>query len=401
MDFKKSISRRLGGENFFLNSYYKFEKYSRLKNDYIKNNPTQAVLDFGIGELDELPPSYAIERLTKEVWKFENRVYADNGIDLFKQSAALHLKEIYQLSIADPLRQINHVLGAKSALCIIPMAFIDEGDVIISTTPGYEVLANFSCWLKATLYKAELKKENHFLPDLDAIPEEIYRKCKIFSINYPNNPTGAIATVDFYKKLVALALKYDFLIVNDCAYGIYSYKQKPLSILSIERAEQCAIEIHTFSKIFSMTGMRIGFVVGNPEVIEIIKQVKDNMDSGQYIPIQLAAVEGILQERNHIARMKKKYLERMKNVVKILNKNHLQATCSDGTFYLFVKVPETFQSADQFCRFLLDNAGIFTIPWDEVGHYVRFSMTFLCSTSETAFYKELDKRLQNLTRSLT
>lgn len=396
MNFKSLIAKRLGGEDFFMNAYYKFEKYNRLKQNYIKEHPETTLLDFGIGEMDELPPSYTLEKLTKEVWNYENRVYADNGIDFFKQVAAIHLKEIYQLTIEDPLTQINHVMGAKSALCILPMALIDEDDIVITTTPGYEVLANFASWLKAKIYKVELKEENHFLPDLDAIPEEVYQKCKIFSINYPNNPTGAVATFAFYQKLVSLALKYQFIIVNDCAYGVYSYKQKPLSIFKIENAFQCAIEVHTFSKIFSMTGMRIGFVVSNSSLIEIFKQVKDNMDSGQYIPIQLAAAEGVLHEKNQILRIKKKYYERMKNIVKILNKNHLPVRCSDGSFYLYLKVIEPFHSGDQFCRYLLENAGIFTIPWDEVGHYVRLSMTFNSPLSEANFYQEFNQRLQNL-----
>lgn len=396
MDFKELISSRLGGVNFYINSYYKFEKYSRLKNEWINNHNDELLLDFGIGEGDDMPVSYALDELGKQCFVYENRIYSDNGIDKYKISSAKHLKEIYNVDIKDPINQINHILGAKSALTIIPIAFINDDDIVISTTPGYEVLANMASWLKAKIYKVPLLKENNFLPDLKAIPIEIYQKCKIFVVNYPNNPTGAIANKKFYEELISLALKYNFLIVNDNTYGPLTYKGKPLSILSIDNAFNCAIEIHSMSKAFNMTGMRMGFVVGNPNLIDIFRKVKDNIDSGQYIPIQLAACKAIEHQKEYIDRLKKKYYERMKKVSKILNKYNIKCNVSPSTFYLYVKVPDSFNSADEFTRFLLDNAGIFTIPWDEVNHYVRLSMTFKVNTTEKEFYEELENRLKRL-----
>ena len=239
-------------------------------------------------------------------------------------------------------------------------------------------------------------KENDFLPSLDDIPEEIYEKCKIFIINYPNNPTGATATTSFYKKLIDKALKYNFIIVNDNTYGYFTYNKKPLSIFNDERAFDCAVEIHSMSKIYNMTGMRIGFVVGNAQMIDILKKVKDNVDSGQYIPIQLAASEAILSANKYIERLKDKYYKRMKKVCKILNKYNLQCNLSKGTFYLFLKVPPQFSSSDEFTRFLLDNSGIFTIPFDEVENYVRLSMTYKIKNTEDEFYEELENRLKRI-----
>lgn len=390
------ISKRLGGKSFYLNSYYKFEKYSLLKNDYIKNNPNSFVLDFGIGEGDELPPTKVLETLSKELFKYENRIYSDNGIEEFKLAAANHLKKIYNVNILDPKNQINHCIGAKSALTILPIALVDENDIIISTTPGYEVLANMASWLKAKIYKVPLLKENDFLIDLDSIPEEIYKRCKIFSVNYPNNPTGAIANKKFYDKLIDKALKYNFLIVNDLAYGPFTYKSKPLSIMSLKNAFKCAIEIHTLSKAFNMTGMRIAFVVGSEKSIDIFKKVKDNIDSGQYIPIQKAAIEALNNQDKYLTSIKEKYYNRMKKVASILNKNNLKCNVSKGTFYLYLKVPSNFNNADSFAKFLLENAGIFTIPFDEVEPYVRLSMTFNILTNENDFYNELDNRLKKL-----
>ena len=362
MNFNNLISSRLGGINFYQTNYYKFEKYSNIKKNFIESNPNIEVLDFGIGEGDDMPSSHILNRLSNESFVYENRVYSDNGIDKFKLSASKHLKDIYSLEIEKPLEMITHVMGAKSALTIIPIALINENDIVITTSPGYQVLSNMSCWLKAKIYSVPLLEENNYLPDLDSIDEQIYEQCKIFIINYPNNPTGAIATKTFYEKLISLALKYNFLIVNDCAYGPFSYKKKPLSIMSMEHSFECAVEIHTLSKAYNMTGMRIGFIVGNEQFIDIFKKVKDNLDSGQYIPIQLAACEAYDNCINYINKLKKKYYLRMKKISSILNKYNIISKLSDGTFYLFVKVPDKFNNADTFTRYLLDKCGIFTIP---------------------------------------
>ena len=393
MDYNNLISKRLGGKYFYQTNYYKFEKYSNIKNQFKIQNQDIEVLDFGIGEGDDMPSSFILNRLSYESFKYENRVYSDNGIDLFKLSASKHLKDIYSLNIKNPLTQITHIMGAKSALSIIPVAFINDNDIVITTTPGYQVLSNMSNWLNAKVYNVALLEENNFLPDLDSIDENIYKQCKIFIVNYPNNPTGAIATKEFYQKLINLAIKYNFLVINDCAYGPFSYKNKPLSIMSVDNAFDCAVEIHTLSKAYNMTGMRIGFIVGNEQFIDIFKKVKDNIDSGQYIPIQLAACEAYDNCVDYLNNLKSKYYSRMKKINSILNKYNLKSKVSPGTFYLYVKVPERFNNADSFTRYLLEKCGIFTIPFDEVKPYVRLSMTYKIKTTEEDFYKELEKRL--------
>ena len=393
MDFEKLISKRLGGVDFYKNGYYKFEKYTMLKQEYKKNN-SQELLDFGIGESYDLPPSIALDELSKNVFKKGSNIYADNGIDEYKKAASIYLQEVFNLKIDDYKNQINHVMGAKSALCILPLALIDENDIIITTTPGYDVLANMGSWLNAKIYKAPLLKCNNYLPNLDIIPEEVYKQTKIFIINYPNNPTGAIANKKFYEKLIEYALKYEFLIINDNTYGPLTYKDNPLSIMSIPKAFECAIEIHSMSKAFNMTGFRIGFVVGDNKIIDIIKKVKDNVDSGQYIPIQLAASQAIHNEKEFLKRLKSKYYIRMKKVSAILNKYNIENHISNGTFYLYINAPKNFSSGDEFSRYLLENCGIFTIPWDEVEPCIRLSMTFDSTLSDEKFYLELDNRLK-------
>lgn len=395
MDFAKMISSRLKSEKFYENSYYKFEKYSNLKKEHIKKFGNN-IIDFGIGEGDDMPPINSLNTISKQIYNYENRVYSDNGIDEFKIACATYLNKYFNILIDDPINQINHCIGAKSALTILPLIFISKDDIVISTTPGYEVLANMASYLDAQIYKVELLKENNYLPDLDCIDENIYKKCKIFIINYPNNPTGAIATRKFYDKLINLAIKYNFIIVNDNTYGYFTYKQKPLSIFANKKAYSCAIEIHSFSKCYNMTGMRIGFVVANNQMIDIFKKMKDNIDSGQYIPIQLGVIQAIIKEDNYLKRLKEKYYTRMKKVSKIFNKNGISTNISKGAFYLYVKVPAIFNSAEDFSIFLLKKCGIFTIPFDEVSPSIRLSMTFKINDSESSFYKDLDYRLKNI-----
>lgn len=389
------ISSRLGGKDFYQTGYYKFEKFSKIKKNYLKTAPYE-LLDFGIGESDQMPDSSVIDELCKQTYVYENRIYADNGIEDFKLAAKKHLKEIYDLDCEKKQLEVNHVMGAKSALCIIPFAFINQNEYIICTTPGYQVLPTISKWLMGKVYEVPLLKENDFLPDLEKIPEEVYQNTKIFLINYPNSPTGAIATKQFYEKLIKKALKYHFLIVNDCVYGPLTYFNQPLSIFNVENSEKCCIEVHSLSKGFNMTGFRIGFIVANAPLIHILKEVKDNMDSGQYIPIQYAAIKAFDIQKEFLNHLRNFYLNRLHKISSILNHHHLECKVPDATFYLYVKVPKSFKTAEDFTLYLLYQAGIYTIPWDEADHYVRFAMTYHIKTTEEDFLNELDKRLTTL-----
>lgn len=397
MKLDEIISTRLGGKNFFKTSYYKFEKCNQLKQKYLKEKKLP-LINFGIGESDQMPDLTILDELTKQSYVYENRIYADNGIDAFKIAAKKHLKAIYNVDCEKKHLKINHVMGAKSGLVIIPFSFISPGDYVIYTTPGYQVLPTIAQWLQAKLYEVPLLEENNYLPDLEAIPEEIYKKAKIFLVNYPNSPTGAIANVAFYRKLIKKALTYHFLIVNDCVYGPLTYHQKPLSIFNLAKSEKCCIEVHSLSKAFHMTGFRIGFVVANAALIHILKEIKDNMDSGQYIPIQYAAIKAYENEKNIIEKNKAFFYDRLLKVSQILNRYHLTCKVPEATFYLYVKAPKNFKTGEEFFLYLLNEGGIYTIPWDEVGPYVRFAMTYHIEENEEIFYQTLENRLKLLTK---
>ena len=394
MNYDSFISKRLGGKDFFKTSYYKFEWCNQQKKKYLLNHQDK-LLDFGIGESNLMPDIQIIDELTKQAYVYENRVYADNGIEQFKDKAKVHMKEIYDVDCDKLNLKINHVMGAKSGLVILPFSFISKNDYVIYTIPGYSVLPTFAKWLEAKLYPIPLLKENNYLPDLDKIPDRIYKKTKIFIINYPNSPTGAIAIISFYEKLIKKALKYHFLIVNDCVYGTLCYKSKPISIFNAKDSNLCCIELHSLSKAFHMTGYRIGFVICNEKLMNIIKEVKDNMDSGQYIPIQYAAIKAYDIEKQAIKKANNYFYQRLVKIQKILTKYNLECEIPDSTFYLYVKAPKSFKTGKDFFKYLLDEGGIYTIFFDDVGPYVRFSMTY---KEDKTFYKTLEDRLKKLTR---
>lgn len=381
----KLVANRIGGVDFFANpNIYRFSELLKLKKEKKKDNSID-LLDFGIGEPNDLPSRSTIITLSKEANKLENSKYADNGVDDFNQGIIEYMKKEYDVSLEKD--EVIHCIGAKSALTIFPLGFVNEGDYVLSCSPGYVVLENMTRWLKGNVYHLPLTKENNFYPRLDEVNEEILYKTKILYLNYPNNPTGQIATKDFYKMCIEYAKKYNFIIVSDAAYLPLTYdKQDRISFLQVEGAKDVGVEVHTLSKGFNMTGYRIGFVIGNKKIIQVFGAVKENMDSGQFIPIQKAALKA-LEDKKHLDLMIEKYKRRQFLLEKILKKFNLRTFVSKAGFYQYVEVPnfvngKNIQNANEFALFLLNNEDIFTIPYDDAGSYIRFSLTFKSDTLE-------------------
>lgn len=240
------------------------------------------------------PTPRIVAKLAEEAAKPENRGYADNGIAEFKEAAAEYLKNVFGVDGIDPETEVNHSIGSKPGLAMMPSCFINPGDVTIMTVPGYPVMGTHTKYLGGEVYNVPLTKENNFLPDLDSIPEDIRRRAKLFYLNYPNNPTGAGATPEFFRKVVDFAKANNIVIVHDAPYAALTFDgEKPLSFLSVPGAKDVGVEFHSLSKSYNMTGWRIGFVAGNPLVVRAFADVKDNNDSGQFIAIQKAAAYGL------------------------------------------------------------------------------------------------------------
>jgi LL-diaminopimelate aminotransferase len=399
------FAERIGGRGFGKGAkIYKFEKIKRAKAEARKNNPNTELLDFGVGEPDEMAFPIVVEALRHECAKPENRGYADNGIQELKDAAARYLDRVYGVSGIDPAREVVHSIGSKPALAMLPDAFINPGDAVITTVPGYPVMATHAEWNGGRVIRLPLIEENSFLPDLDGVSQKDLRGVKLMYLNYPNNPTGASATVDFFKKAIRFAKEKKIVIVHDAAYAALSHEERPLSFLSVEGARDVGVEVHSFSKAFNMTGWRLAFLAGNEKVISAFANVKDNYDSGQFIAIQKAGIYA-LDHPEITEKIAAKYRRRLVLMVDALNACGFSAVMPRGSFYLYVRAPRSarknevvFDTAEDVSEYLIKEALISTVPWDDAGSYLRFSATFAAKDKEDEFraVKEMQKRLEAL-----
>jgi len=360
---------------------YKFEKIKRAKRAALAAHPGVEIIDFGVGEPDEMAFPGVVRTLQQEAEKPENRGYADNGIQEFKDAAARYLRKVYAVDVINPETEVLHGIGSKPVLAMLPAVFINPGDVTLMTVPNYPVMGTHTRWYGGEVVGLPITEENSFLPDLGALPADVAKRAKLLYINYPNNPTGAGATREFFEKVVAFAKRHELVVVNDAAYAALSYGVKPLSFLSVPGAKDVGVEIHSLSKAFNMTGWRLSFIAGNERVIAGYGNVKDNYDSGQFKAIQKAGVHA-LDHPEITAEITAKYERRLKAMVAVLADLGFSARMPAGTFYLYVKVPNglkngrRFSSAEEFSEFLIAEKLISTVPWDDAGSYIRFSATF-------------------------
>ena len=390
MDYiQEMFAERIGGSRFGMSDViYKFEKIKRSKREVAELHPDMELIDLGVGQPDYMADGEIVRVLSEESAKWENRGYADNGIDEFKKAAAKYMDQVFGVKDIDYETETLHMIGSKAGLTILPQAFINPGDVTLITVPGYPVMGTITEWLGGEKYELPLKEEHDFYPDLDAIPENVCKCAKLIYVNYPNNPTGQAATREFFEKLVAFAKKNHIIIVQDAAYAAICLDgQKPLSILSIDGAKDIAVEIHSLSKSYNMTGWRLGFAVGNAKIIAALATVKDNFDAGQFKPIQLAGSYA-LAHPELTEQMNTVYKRRQKLLCELLAEKGFCVTPSRGTFYLYVKAPTgmadgtTFATAEDFSQYMIREKMISVVPWDDAGHYVRFSLTFHAPTEE-------------------
>jgi LL-diaminopimelate aminotransferase len=380
MNYEQLFADRIGGAGFGKSTeIYKFEKIKRAKAKARQMHPELEILDFGVGEPDQMAPSPIREALKVEVDKPENRGYADNGGPEFKQAAAAYMKSFFGVEL-DPATEINHSIGTKPALAMLPLAFVNPGDVVFQTVPGYPVMATHSKYLGAEVVNIPLLEENAFLPDLGAIDPALADRCKLFYINYPNNPTGAVATPEFYDELIAFAQKHNILIVQDAPYATLVYDSERTSILQRPGAKTCCLELHSMSKAYNMTGWRLAFFCGASWAVSALAMIKDNCDSGQFKAIQKAACAGIADE-SLAESIRLHYEKRLRRLVEVLCDAGFDAKMPGGTFFLYTKAPTgaggtVFAQAEEASLYLIENFGISTVPWDNTGPFIRFGAVF-------------------------
>lgn len=401
MDLQLLFAERIGGAKFGQsNEIYKFEKIKRAKAAAKAARPEVELLDFGVGEPDQMAPTPVREALTKAANDPANRGYADNGIAQFKQAAADYMQKFFGVTGLDVDKEINHSIGSKSALAILPLCFINPGDVVLMTVPGYPVLGTHARYVGGEVVKVPLLRENNFLPDLSKIDPAVAKRAKLFYVNYPNNPTGASATAKFFDELIAFAKQHNILIVQDAAYATLNYAGERLSILARPGGKDCAIELHSMSKSYNMTGWRLGFVAGAKAVVQAFAEVKDNCDSGQFKAIQLAGCAGIA-DMQLSETIRAHYKSRLEKMVTVLRRVGFDAQMPGGTFFMYMPAPKgagalDFKNAEDASQFLIRECSISTVPWDDCGAFLRFSSTF-----ESKDRQDDDRVLGELERRLT
>ena len=398
------FAKRIGGSRFGKDTaIYKFEKIKRAKLAAKAERPDTPIIDMGVGEPDEMAFPEIVQALQSAVTKPENRGYADNGGSRFKASAAKWMKDVFGVDDIDPETEIVHSIGSKAALSILPKCFINPGDVVLMTSPGYPVFGTHAQYVGGEVYNLPLTEENQFLPELDTIPDNILARAKAIVVNYPNNPTGATATRIFFKKLVDFAKANELIVVQDAAYSALVFEGEPLSFLQVPGAKDVGVELHSHSKGFNMTGWRIGFVTGNPLIVKAYATVKDNSDSGQFLAIQEAGVAA-LENPWITEKIAAKYSRRMDLLVETLNELGFLASKPRGSFFLYTRSPKAasannnrteFATGEDFSQWLIRNELISTVPWDDAGSFVRFSVTFEAEgeENERQIVAEIRKRL--------
>ncbi len=242
MDIQKLFADRIGGEQFGLGTeIYKFEKIKRAKAAALRARPQVELLDFGVGEPDQIAPWPIREAMKKAVDDPANRGYSDNGIREFRVAACRYMKDFFGVADLNPDTEVNHSIGSKPALALLPLCFINPGDVVLTTVPGYPVLATHARYAGGEIVKIPLHRENGFFPDLHKIPAATAKRAKLFYVNYPNNPTGTAATPEFFDRLIEFAGKHNILIVQDAAYATLIYDRERLSILGRPGGKDVAI----------------------------------------------------------------------------------------------------------------------------------------------------------------
>jgi len=379
--FQELFADRIGGAQYGKGTaIYKFEKIKRAKRAALAAHPERPLIDFGIGENDGMAPPAVRARMKEEIDRPENRGYADNGIQEFKDAAARFMQRHFGVTL-DPASEINHCIGTKPALAMIPAVFINPGDVTLMTVPGYPVAGTHTRYYGGEVYPLPLRAEQEFYPDLAAIPTEVLERAKLLVLNYPNSPTGQVATREFFARVVEFARRHEIIVVHDAAHAVLTYRGAPLSFLAIPGAKDVGIELHSMSKGFDMIGWRLGWFCGHPRLVQALADVKDNSDSGQFIAIQKAAIAA-LDDPEVPARIRAKYQRRLEKLVVMLQRCGFSCQMPGGTYFLYAPAPRgtadghTFATAEAASQYLIHEHSIVTVPWDDAGAYLRFSVTY-------------------------
>ena len=339
----------------------------------------QDVVSFAIGDPDIPTPSHIIARLCQAAQDPANHHYPESdGLSELRQAIAKWYKNRFDVSL-DANLEILPLIGSKEGLAHVALCFIDPGDIALVPDPGYPVYSAGTILAGGKPHYMPLTEKNNFLPDLKAIPFYVLKGAKLLWLNYPNNPTGAVADLDFFSRVVQFARQHDLAVCHDAPYSEVAFDgYQPVSFMQAEGAKEVGVEFHSLSKSYNMTGWRIGMVVGNAEMITALKTVKSNWDSGIPQAIQYAAIEALTGPQDCIPEHNTIYQRRRDLVIDMLNSIGLEAKPPKASLYVWARVPEGYNSVE-FANELLEKVGVVVTPgigYGENGEgYVRLSLT--------------------------
>lgn len=355
---------------------YLFAEIDRKKREALARGVD--LIDLGVGDPDIPTPPKVVEKLMEAASKPVNHRYPSSaGLPQYRQAVAGWYQKRFGVKL-DPEKEVVSLIGSKEGIGNMATAFVDPGDLVLVASPCYPVYYIGTSFCGGKNYFLPLVKKNHFLPDLDAIPEAVARQAKMLWINYPNNPTAAVAEKEFFAEVMDFAHRYNIIICHDAAYtemGFDGYR--PMSFLELDGAKEVGIEFHSLSKTFNMTGWRVGMAVGNKDLVGGLAQVKSNVDSGIFQAVQEAAIEALSLGEEIVEPSRRIYQERRDLLVSGLRAAGFDCETPRATFYVWVAVPKGLTSA-QFTAKLLDQGGVVTTPGNGFGEagegYVRFTI---------------------------
>lgn len=348
------------------------------------------IINLGIGDPDQPPPELAMETLSSLLYEKGVHQYSPNqGVDEFRKAVSLWMKKRYNVQV-DPRKEVLLGIGSKEIIAHIPLAFTNPGDIVLIPEPGYPPYRSGTIFALAKPYVMSLKKENDFMPDLESIPKDIAKRTKIIFVNYPNNPTGAVATYDFYNRLRDFAQKYNIIVISDAAYIELYYEERPISFLEIEGAKEIGIEVHSMTKTFNMAGWRVAWACGNAQVIETLRSLKANLDSGQFIALQKASAKVLEKGEKELEKIRYTYQKRRDVFVNGLRKLGWEIPMPKATFYVWFPVPNKMPSIE-FANIFLEKAGVVVTPGAGFGKYGERFIRIALTTTEKRLKEAIER----------
>ncbi|OGW84426.1 MAG: LL-diaminopimelate aminotransferase [Omnitrophica bacterium RIFCSPLOWO2_01_FULL_45_10] len=356
---------------------YLFVEIDRAKKKAVDEG--RDIIDLGIGDPDIPTPNFIIDALNRAVRDPKTHRYAlDQGLPEFKAAIAKWFKRRFNVEL-NPENEILPLIGSKEGIAHTPLAFVNPGEIVLVPDPCYPPYRSGSLFAGGEVVSMPLLEKNRFLPNLRAINHPLLHKVRMLFINYPNNPTSAVCDRKFFKDIVDFAAKHNIIVCQDAAYSEVTFDGfKSSSILEAEGAKEVAVEFHSLSKTFNMTGWRIGFACGNAGIIEGLAKVKSNIDSGIFSAIQRAGITALENYERHIGSTIKVYQERRDILVGGLNTLGWNAQKPKATFYVWMHVPPRYTSAT-FAKALLEKCDIVVTPGNGFGEhgegYVRMALT--------------------------